>query len=119
MSVNGDFYKDNDYEFEFVVTRKRTADGELEPADGLTGLLAWVSAWDGGATIHADLSVAALPRSGNTNTYFGMIPGSAITERLFGAPSYDGLPVYIRFRGTAQNINVSIPRRAYAVRRPG
>jgi hypothetical protein len=117
--INGDFYKDNAYEFEFYVSRKNTNSGLPEPATGLSDLSGWASGTDGGAEIHADVKIAATERSGRPGYYFGIIPGSAITARLFpsSGTTYAGKPVYLRFVGTAQNINISLPRHALEVRR--
>ncbi len=117
MSGNGDFYRDNDYEFEFYVDEKRTADGVRIPATGLIGLSGWASASDGGAEIHADVKVAATERPSRPGYYFGIINGDKITLRMLASASDDNTPAYLRFADTAQNINISRPRRRYLVRR--
>ncbi len=117
MSVNGDFYKDNDYEFEFYVDVKQTSDGVRIPATGLTGLSGWASATDGGAEIHADVKAAATERTDRPGYYFGIIHGDKITLRMLANASDNNTAAYLRFGDTGQNINISRPRRRYLVRR--
>jgi hypothetical protein len=105
---------DNDWEMEYVATRKNATTGVSEPATGLTGLVGKLSATDGGATIHATLSVTLTER-GTTGIYFGVLQGDDLRTQLAG--SFLGQVVYEVF-GDGTNILTSVPRLVSAVRRP-
>jgi hypothetical protein len=105
---------DNDWEVEYVATRKNATTGVIEPATGLTGLIGKLSATDGGATIHATLSVSLTER-GTTGIYFGVLQGDDLRAQL--NPTYVGQVVFEVF-GDGTNILTSIPRLVAVVRRP-
>jgi hypothetical protein len=94
---------DNDFEFEYTLTRKNTNTGVDEAATGLTSLTGLISASDAGATIHADLSVSATERSGKSGTYYGVFDGDKLRTHL---ASLIGTKVYVVF-GDGTNVFVS------------
>lgn len=96
-------YLDNDYEAEYAVTRKNTATGASEVAADLEGLTARVSLTDGGATIHADLTVSTSERSSTPGRYFGVFDGDDLRTHLL---AYVGKKVYVVF-GDGTNVLVS------------
>jgi hypothetical protein len=104
---------DNDYEPEYRATRKNAATGAIEAATGLTGLSARLSATDGGAAIHATMSVNLTER-GSTGIYFGVLQGDDLRTQL---AALAGSVVYEVF-GDGVNVLTSIPRLVSAVRRP-
>ena len=105
---------DNDYEPEYRATRKNAATGAIEAATGLTGLSARLSATDGGAPIHATMSVNLTER-GTTGIYFGVLEGDNLRTQL--NPTYVGQVIFEVF-GDGTNVLTSIPRLVSAVRRP-
>ena len=100
-------YLDNDFEFEYAVTRKNAASGADEAAAGLSSLTAMVSlSEEGGATpseIHPDLSVSASERSGKAGTYYGVFDGDKLRTHLL---TYVGTKVYVVF-GDGTNVLVN------------
>jgi len=108
-------YLDNDHEFEYAVTRKKTTTGAAEAATGLTGLTARVSLTKGGATVHADLSVSAAERSGTAGTYYGVFEGDDLRTNLL---EYVGDKVYVVF-GDGTNVLVSDVYTVVATRQSG
>jgi hypothetical protein len=105
---------DNDWEAEYKASRKNSATGTLEPATGLVGLTARLSATDAGPAIHASLSVS-LSERGSTGIYFGVLQGDDLRAQL--APTYVNTTVFEVF-GDGTNILTSVPRFVSAVRRP-
>ena len=105
---------DNDYEMEVALSRKNATTGLLEPATGLTGLTFWLSATDGGATIHATLSVSAAERAGAPGVYSAILQGTDLRTHL---ASYVGARVWEVF-GDGANIDTSIARKVVDPRRP-
>jgi hypothetical protein len=103
---------DNDWEAEHRATRKNAATGTIEPATGLTGMSAWLSATDGGAAIHATMTVNLTER-GTTGIYFGVLQGDDLRTRL---ASLVGQVVFEVF-GDGTNVLTSVPRLVAAVRR--
>ena len=95
---------DNDFEFEYSVTRKNTATGALEAATELASLIALVSLTkEGGPTpsaIDDDLSVSASERSGTAGSYYGVFDGDKLRTHLL---AYVGRKVYVVF-GDGTNI---------------
>lgn len=108
-------YLDNDFEFEYAVTRKNTGTGVKEAAAGLSSLTARVSATDGGATIHADLTVGATERSGEDGTYYGVFDGDKLRTHLL---THVGSKVYVVF-GDGTNVLVSDVYTVVEIRRSG
>jgi len=106
-------YLDSDWEFEYRATRKNATTGALEPATGLAGLTGRLSLTDGGATIHATMSVALAER-GTTGIYFGVLEGDNLRTQLLALV---GTVVYEVF-GDGVNVLTSSPRMVRAVRRP-
>lgn len=105
---------DNDYEFEYALTRKNAASGNFEPASGLAGLSCRISLTDGGAAVNGALNVAAAERSSDPGVYYGVFQGDDLRTYLGGQI---GLAVYEVF-GDGTNIFTSIARRVTAPRRP-
>ena len=89
---------DNDFEFEYALTRKNTATGADEAAAGLSSLTARVSlSEEGGPTpseVHTDLSVSASERSGKAGTYYGVFDGDKLRTHLL---PYVGTRVWVVF----------------------
>lgn len=106
---------DNDYEFDYRISRKNTATGNLEPAAGLSGLLSWFSATDQGATIHASVSKTLAERASTPGAYFAICEGNDIRTHL--ASIGDGGTVYEVF-GDGTNVYTSIQRTVRTPRRP-
>ena len=106
-------YLDNDYEPEYELTRRDESSGDEEAAAGLTGLLVWLSATDGGAAIHASLSKSLTERAGESGTYYAVIEGDDLATHLA-----DYRRVYEVF-GDGTNVQTSIVRDVRATRRPG
>ena len=104
---------DNDWEAEYRATRKNATTGTVEPATGLTGLVCRLSATDGGAAIHATMSVNLTER-GTLGVYFGVLQGDALRTQL---AALVGSVVYEVF-GDGVNVLTSIPRLVSAIRRP-
>jgi len=104
---------DNDWEPEYRASRKNAGTGTIEPATGLTGLSARLSATDGGAAIHATMSVNLTER-GTTGLYFGVIEGDNLRAQLVALVGQVIYEVY----GDGTNVFTSIPRLVAAVRRP-
>lgn len=105
---------DNDWEFEYAVTRKNAGTGLPEAAAGLVGITGRFSASDGGAAIDALLSAAATERSGVPGTYYGVIEGDNLRSK---AASYVGKPVWFVF-GDGLNVFVSELVQIAPVRHP-
>lgn len=79
-------YPGNDWTAgEIVITEPALATGAREAADGLTGISAWLSATDRGATIHADLTRTLVERSGVPGTYFAIWEGADTLTHLDSA----------------------------------
>jgi hypothetical protein len=72
---------DNDWEFEYDVTRKATTTGEYEPAADLSSVSAHFSLTDGGSAI-AGTSTALTERSAKDGRYFGILNMSALNTAL-------------------------------------
>lgn len=106
-------YLDSDWELEYRATRKNATTGVPEPATGLGGLTGRLSATDGGAAIHATMSVALTER-GTTGIYFGVLQGDDLRTRL---AALVGTVVYEVF-GDGVNVLTSVQRLVSAVRRP-
>ena len=104
---------DNDWEPEWPITRKNAASGDDEPASGLAGLTARLSATDGGTTIHASLSVSLAERSGAPGVYYGTIQGDDLRAQLV---TYIGKVVY-EVVGDGTNVFISVPRKVVERRR--
>ena len=103
---------DNDWEYDYTVTRKIAATGATEAATGLTGLTGRISATDGGATINAALTVDLTER-GTLGKYYGVVEGDDLREQL---AAYIGKPVWEVF-GDGTNVLTSVPRIVRATRR--
>lgn len=113
MTAENAVYLDNDFEIEVALQRKNSTTGDLEPATGLT-LTGRLSATDGGATIHASLSVNLTER-GTTGIYAGVLNGEDLRTQL--AAAYVGQPVWL-VAGDGTNVHVSEPYVVRATRRP-
>lgn len=108
-------YLDNDHEFEYAISQKNASTGDREAADGLSGLIAWVSLTDGGDAIHADLSVSATERASKAGTYYGVFDGDTLRTHLL---AYVGRIVYVVF-GDGTNVLVSDRHKVIEHRRSG
>jgi len=80
--VSDTIYKDNDHEYVYRATRRNTATGALEAAAGLTGVQAWLSATDGGASLHATLTKTLAERASTPGEYFAIVDGTDLTTHL-------------------------------------
>jgi hypothetical protein len=85
---------DNDWEPEYAVTQKNSSTGQDEPATGLVGLKARLSATDGGAAIDPTLETNVGERLSVPGTYFGFVEGDALRAR---ALAFVGVPCYAVF----------------------
>ena len=109
---------DSDWEYIWgASTRRNAATGAVEAAAGLTGLLAWLSATEGGATIHASLSKTMVERSGLPGEYFAIVDGDVLRLRLAAAGVLLYPEVWECF-GDGLNVQYSIRRKVSLVRRP-
>jgi hypothetical protein len=102
---------DNDWEFEYALTRKNATTGANEPATGLSGLTCRLSLTDGGAAINGALNVNAAER-GTTGIYSGIFAGSDLRTYLTA-----GTVIYEVF-GDGVHVTSSVPRIVRAPRRP-
>lgn len=91
-NLNRDIFKDNAYEPEFAVTKKKTTTGFPTPANGIVGATIHIAATDGGPPIHASLSGAAIERSANAGYYYTPFTIAVINAQLF--PAFDGKAVF-------------------------
>jgi hypothetical protein len=91
-NLNRDIFKDNAYEPEFSITKKKAADGTLIPASGIVGATIHVSATDGGAPIHVSLSGPATERVGAAGKYSTAFTIAVINAQMF--PTFDGKKVF-------------------------
>ena len=104
---------DNDWEALWPFTRHNTSTGILEAAAGLVGLTARLSATDGGAAIHANLSVSILERASTPGEYFGIIQGDDLRTHL---AAYIGKVIW-EVVGDGTNVFISEARRVRERRR--
>lgn len=104
-------YLDNDFEPEYYVARKNIDTRELEPVSGLSGLRVYLSATDGGTTIHADLSKLLTERASAPGYYFARYEGDDLRTHL---ASLRG--VYEAF-GDGTNTFTFVYRRVFPLRR--
>ena len=104
----------NDYLIEHDAERPATTTGEGEAAAGLSGISGWISATDGGAAIHATLSVSLTERSGTPGRYFGILDGADIATRL---SAYAGQFCY-EVVDDGGNIESSFPIKVLPTRQP-
>jgi hypothetical protein len=102
---------DNDWEFEYALTRKNATTGLPEPATGLAGLTCRLSAIDAGTAINAALSVAAVER-GTTGIYAGVFQGDDL--RMYLTPFSTIYEVF----GDGLNVFTSVARFVQYPRRP-
>lgn len=91
-NLNRDIFKDNAYEPEFSVTKKKAADGTLTPAAGIVGATIHVSATDGGPPIHATLSGVAVERAAKPGYYATPFTIAVVNAQIF--PTYDKKAVF-------------------------
>lgn len=108
-----DISLDNDWEFIWPGTRRNVATGAVEAATGLAGLTAWLSATDGGSTIHATLSKAMAERASLPGEYFAVVDGTDLRAQL---AVYTGGRVWEVF-GDSANVLYSVPRKVVRTRR--
>lgn len=106
-------FLDNDYEICWPMTRKNTATGLDEPASGLTGVIGKLSATDGGAAIHATLSITLAERASTPGEYFGILQGDDLRTQL---ASLTGQVVY-ECIGDGVNEFICVARKVLAHRR--
>jgi len=99
-------YLDNDFEVQYTITRRATTTGAIQAAAGLTGLTCHIAATPQGATIHADLSVAATERSATAGTYFAMFQGDELATRL---AAYTNRTVYAVLTNSADDVEAILP----------
>ena len=120
MSVKKDpnVYKDNTYEFEFAVTTTKDDDGSTIPATGRVDLTVSLDSDEVGTLIHTDLRVNATERTAKAGTYFGRVPGTLITTRMFTAPiDFNNTPVWVRGHDASGDVNVVEKIKAFRVRK--
>lgn len=106
---------DNDWVFIWPGIRWNTSTGvtEADAAHSPT-LLAWLSATDGGATIHATLSKTMVETS-IPGKYMAVVDGDALRAQL--AASYIGRVIYEVF-GDGLNVQYTVARKIVEHRRP-
>lgn len=109
-------YLDNDWEYIWPGTRRNASTGVIEPAAGLTGLAARISATDGGATINAALTQSLVERASLAGEYFAVVDGDALRTHL-GNVTYIGRVVWEVF-GDGTNVLYSVARTVIEHRRP-
>ena len=107
-------FLDNDWEYIYRQTRRNTLTGIEEAAAGLTGMQAWFSATDQGATIHSDLVKNLSERASTPGEYSAILDGDVIRSRL---SAYAGNRLFEVF-GDGTNVSTSLPVRVLATRRP-
>ena len=108
-----EIFLDNDWEYIWPGTRRNASTGVAEPAAGLAGLQAWLSATDGGVTINAALTKSMAERASVPGEYFAIVDGDALRTHL---ATLNGRKVYEVF-GDGTNVLYSVPRMVRAVRR--
>lgn len=81
---------DNDYEYEYDVTRKATTTGEREAAKGLSSVTAHFSATDGGADI-GSTETTLTERSAKDGRYYGILDKAQLNTDL---TAYLGQTIY-------------------------
>jgi hypothetical protein len=107
-------YLDNDFESEFALTRKNAQTGASEAAAGLSGLTCRLSATDGGAAIHADVTINMSERASKAGTYYGVFDGDKLRTQLL---SYVGSSVWEVF-GDGTNVLISKEHHVLGTRPP-
>jgi hypothetical protein len=105
----------NRYEIEWSSERKDTATGAWEVDASHSGFTVSLSASDGGATIHANLTAALTERSETPGTYYAQISGANITTHLTASL---GSTVYEVITDSAGDVKRSQPLRVVSVARP-
>jgi hypothetical protein len=114
--INRDIFKDNPYEPEFAITKKKTDTRALIPGAGVVGATISISATKSGPPIHADLTAAAVEASAKPGYYFAQFTAVAINARLF--PTYANKVVYVIWDGGAAG-KVNDPVTCYTERLAG
>lgn len=115
-AINRDIFKDNPYEPEFSITKKKAGDGTLVAANGVVGATISISATKSGPPIHADLSAVAVERVAKPGYYYAQFTAAVINLRLF--PAFAGLTVYVIWdAGTGGKVND--PVKCYSERLAG
>jgi hypothetical protein len=115
-NLNRDIFKDNAYEPEFSITKKKAADGTLVPANGIVGATIHVSATDGGAPIHSTLSGVAVERVAAPGKYSTPFTIAVINAQIF--PTYDRKKVFVVWTDPSGS-KVSDPVYCWSVRPAG
>lgn len=103
----------NDDEPEHALTRKNTSTGAVEPATGLAGMVFYLAATHGGATIHASLSKGATER-GTLGIYYAVFEGSDLDAQLDNV-TYKGKDVFQRF-GNQSDVDYWVVRKVLEFR---
>ena len=108
-------FLDNDWEYEVNITKKNTATGAVEVAEGLSAITGRISLTPTGDTIHADLTKTLAERTTTDGEYFAIVDGDDLRTRL---AAYVGQSVY-EIIGDGTNVLVSQKRTVHNVRKPG
>ena len=98
-------------------TRINTSTGLREPAAGQVGFLGWLSATDGGATIHATLSKTMVESTTVPGLYFAVVDGDALRAQLAAGGVLTYPKVWECF-GDSLNVKYTVERKVSLVRRP-
>lgn len=104
---------DNDHEYIYRAQQKNAATGDLENAEGVTGLKAWFSLTDQGPTIHVALEKALVARTQKLHEYFAVVDGDVLRTHLLAHVGKVGYEVF----GDGTNVMSSHPVRFVATRR--
>ncbi len=102
----------NDFDIEVHVKQKLNT-SKYESGTGLTGGIAFLASAQGGAAIHASLSVNLGPRPNEPDSYFGTIQGSDLVTQLPAGTYPDGTVIWrcARFGSDAEAWEPLVVRR--------
>lgn len=107
-----EFPLDEDWEPEYDLTKKDSATRKKVPATGLTGIKAWISTTEDGATIHSSVSADLSEAASKPGTYFGLVDTANL---LTNVGPYTGSTVY-KVLDKPGDFRVSTPVKVVRVR---
>lgn len=111
-----EIFLDNKFDFIWSGVRPNPLTGLDEPASGLLGLTARISATKGGPAIHAVLAKNLAERAETPGEYFAVVDGDDLREQL--ETDYIGAIVWIVFGDGGEGVLYNTKRRVVATRQP-
>jgi len=90
------------------VERQATTTGDYEAYAGITGVTMHLSATEGGATIHANLSKAASERSAEAGRIYATFDVADLQTHLLGSPSYRNKTVWLVLTKSGEMVGKSL-----------